>query len=253
LYLTTNLLAGAERWYRIVVREDKEQFPVLALTLIRQGRAREAILLCEAATEHDSSSRPAVVLTSILLEAGGKPEHMELAEGMLTVALQKFPDDPNLLYGVGMLRTLADRYPEAINLLRKVVTINPRHVPALNNLAVLVAETPDQRDQAMQLVEQAIELRGQQSTLLDTKGTILVFGGKSSEAVNLLEAAARGVNSDPRHKFHLALAYHDIGVKEKAREQLDTAIKQSLEKQILTPTDRKQLQRLRAALATNLR
>jgi tetratricopeptide (TPR) repeat protein len=250
LYLTTNLLAGAERWYRVVVREDKEQFPVLALTLIRLGRAREAILLCQAATEHDPSSRPAVVLTSILLEAGGKSEHMELAEGMLSAALTKFPDEVDLLYGMGMLRTLADRYPEAIALLRKVVTLNPRHVPALNNLAVLVAETPDQREEALTLVDQAIELRGQQTTLLDTKGTILVFGGKSSEAIALLEAAARGVHSDPRHKFHLAMAYHDIGAAQKARDQLDAALKQSLEKQILTPTDRKSLQRLRSSLAT---
>jgi Flp pilus assembly protein TadD len=189
------------------------------------------------------------VLTSILLEAGGKQEHMELAEGMLAAALKKFPEDADLLYGLGMLRTLADRYPEAIGLLRKVVSLNPRHVPALNNLAVLVAETPDQREEALQLVEQAIELRGQQPTLLDTKGTILVFGGRSSEAITLLEAAARGVNSDPRHKFHLAMAYHDVGATERSRDQLENALKQSLEKQILTPTDRKSLDRLRASLA----
>jgi Flp pilus assembly protein TadD len=150
-----------------------------------------------------------------------------------------------------MLRILADRYPEAIEMLRKVVTLNPRHVPALNNLAVLVAETPDQREEALKLVEQAIELRGQQSTLLDTKGTILVFGGRSSEAITLLEAAARGVQSDPRHKFHLAIAYLDIGAGERAREQLDVALKQKLEDQILTPTDRKSLDRLQTSLAAN--
>ena len=251
LYLATNILPAAERWYRIVVREDREQFPVLALTLIRQGRAREAILLCEAATEHDSSSRPAIVLANILLEAGGQAEHMKLAEPMLAAALVKFPEDADLLYGVGMLRLLADRYPDAIAMLRQVVTLNPRHVPALNNLAVLVAETPDQRDEALELVEQAIELRGQQSTLLDTKGTILVFGGRSSEAITLLEAAARGPQADPRHKFHLAIAYLDVGAADKAREQLDAAVKQSLEEQILTPTDRKSLDRLRSSLANS--
>jgi tetratricopeptide (TPR) repeat protein len=248
LYLVANMLLGAERWYRVVVREDKEQFPVLALTLIRQGRAREAIRLCQAATEHDSTSRPAVVLTTILLEAGGKPEQMELAEPMLAEALAKFPEDANLLYGVGMLRVLGDRYPEAIELLRKVIKLNPRHISALNNLAVLVAETPDQRSEAIELIDQAIELRGQQPTLIDTKGTILVLGGRSSESTSLLEAAARGVHSDPRHKFHLAMAYHDVGAVEKAREHLHAALKQELEGQILTPTDRKALDRLRTAL-----
>jgi Flp pilus assembly protein TadD len=155
----------------------------------------------------------------------------------------------NLLYGVGMLRVLADRYPDAIELLQKVVRLQPRHVPALNNLSVLVAETPDQRQEATLLVDQAIALRGQQSTFLDTKGTILVFNGRSSEAIPLLEAAARGTHSDPRHKFHLAIAYQDTGAADKAREQLETALKQSLEKQILTPTDRKALDRLRTSLA----
>ncbi len=248
LYLFANMLVGAERWYRVVVQEDKEQFPVLALTLIRQGRAREAIRLCQAATEHDKTSRPAVVLASILLEGGGKPEHMELAEPMLAAALENFPEDVNLLYGVGMLRVLADRYAEAIEMLQKVVKLNPWHVPALNNLSVLVAETPDQRQEATQLVERAIALRGQQTTFLDTKGTILVFSGRSSDAIALLEAAARGTHSDPRHKFHLAIAYQDTGDSAKARELLDSALKQNLERQILTPTDRKSLDRLRTSL-----
>ena len=73
------------------------------------------------AANHRSYMDTPVVLASILLEAGGKPEHMELAEPMLASALQKFPDDADLVYGVGMLRLLADRYPEAIAMLRQVV------------------------------------------------------------------------------------------------------------------------------------
>ena len=248
LYVVANMLIGAERWYRIVVQEDKDQFPVLALTLVRQGRVREAIRLCQSAAEHDASSRPAIVLASILLEAGGKAEHTEIAEPMLAAALKKFPQEVDLLYCMGMLRVLGDRYQEATELLQKVIALHPRHGAALNNLACILAETPDRREEAAQLVEQAINLRGQEPTLLDTQGAILVVGGRSSEAVGLLEAAARGTHSDPRHKFHLAIAYQDIGNEEKAREQLETALAQSLDKQILTPSDRKLLARLQSTL-----
>ncbi|HZL91191.1 MAG TPA: hypothetical protein VFB96_22685 [Pirellulaceae bacterium] len=65
LYLAINFLQGAERWYRIAVREDKQQFPILAHTLMRQGRAREAIALCQTATEFDSTSRPAAARKSL--------------------------------------------------------------------------------------------------------------------------------------------------------------------------------------------
>lgn len=243
LYLAVNHLDGAERWYRVVVREDRDQFPVLAVALMRKGRVREAIALCEDATEYDSSSRPAVVLTRILLQAGGKPEHIAMAEPMLAAALEKFPDDVELNYGVGMLRVFEDKYPEAIVLLQKVVQLNGRHIPALNNLSVLLAETPDQREEALELIDRAIELRGQQPTLLDTKGTILVFNGRSPEAMPLLEAATRK-DSDPRHKFHLALAVNDVGSSERARELLKAAMEGQLRNQILTPTDHKSLERL---------
>ena len=245
LYLMANMLIGAERWYRVVVREDKEQFPVLALTLMRQGRAREAIELCQAAASHDKSSRPAVVLTSLLLEAGGKPEHVTLAEPMLAEALEKFPNDVSLLYGVGMLRVLTDEYPAAIELLERVIARQPRHVAALNNLAVILAESPDKRGKALELIDQAMNLRGQQPTLLDSKGTILMLTGRTTDALSLLEAASRGKNSDPRHKFHLALAYEDVGSGQKAAEYVNLAVSQDLEKQILTPTDRKALARVR--------
>ncbi|MEX2175678.1 MAG: tetratricopeptide repeat protein [Pirellulaceae bacterium] len=253
LYLTVNHLVGAERWYRIVVQEDPEQFPVLALALMRQDRAREAILICQMASERDATSRPWVVLASLLLEGGAKPEHMELAEPLLAVAMKKFPEDSDLLYGVGMLRVLEDRYPEAIELLGQVIELAPRHVSALNNLAVLVAETPDRRPEALELVERAIDLRGQQPTLLDTKGTILITSGRSTDALSLLEAAARGTKSDPRHKFHLALAYNDAGTSERARQQFETAMKQNLEKQILTPSDKKQIERLKTDLKADLK
>jgi tetratricopeptide (TPR) repeat protein len=248
LYTTLNRLAGAERWYRVVVREDHEQYSNLALTLLRQGKAREAILLCQAAGENDKTSRPAVILTTVLLQAGGKPEHIALAEEALLAALARFPDDSNLLYGVGMLRIFQDRYDDAITLLSQVIQLSPYHVSALNNLAVVVAETPERRDEAIALVERAIEVKGHEPTLLDTKGTILVSRGDTEVAIPLLEAAARGPTADPRHRFHLAMAYSDSGSTEKAREQFELALRNDLESQILTPTDRKLIVRLKSLL-----
>jgi len=252
LYTTLNRLAGAERWYRVVVREDQDQYSDLALTLLRQGRAREAILLCQAAAHHDSSSRPAVILATVFLQAGGKPEYTALAEETLQAALEKFPDDTNLLYGVGMLRIFQDRYADAITLLAQVIELSPKHVSALNNLAVVVAETPERRDEALALIERAIAVKGHEPTLLDTKGTILVGLGDTEQAIPLLEAASRGPTADPRHRFHLALAYSDQGMNDEAREQFELAIKKDLESQILTPTDRKLIVRLKSLLRGKL-
>jgi tetratricopeptide (TPR) repeat protein len=248
LYSGVQNHAAAERWYRLAVEEEPAQFPALALTLMRQGRAREAIALCRSAAERDRTSRPFAVLASILVEGGAKTEHVQLAEALLDGALARFKDDADLLYSVGMLRIVQDRYADGVGLLQKVLKIAPRHVPALNNLAVILAESPDRRGEALVLIDKAIEIRGQQSTLLDTKGAILVSSSRSKDAVALLEAAARDADRDPRHRFHLAMAYFDLGIADKAREQFNAALSEDLEKQILTPTDRKLIERLRTTL-----
>jgi tetratricopeptide (TPR) repeat protein len=244
IYQNAEDLRRAERWYRAAIHEDAAQFPPLALTLLRLGKAQEAIGLCQAAAERDPTSRPAQVLAGILLETGVQADHVELGEEMLAAALRRFPQDDELYYRVGMVRILQDKYADAITLLRQVLKINPRHVPALNNLAVILAELPDHRQEALDIIDRAIEIRGQQPTLLDTKGTILALTGQTAEAVTLLEAAARGAHADPRHRFHLAVVYQDMGAVERARTQLNTALEADLEKQILTPTDRKLLDRL---------
>ena len=138
-----------------------------------------------------------------------------------------------------MLRILEDRYPDATTLLGQVIEHSPHHVSALNNLAVVVAETPERQEEALDLIERAIAVKGHEPTLLDTKGAILAARGKIEEAIPLLEAASRGPTADPRHRFHLALVYHEQGQKVKAREQFEAALDRNLEVQILTPTDRK--------------
>ena len=148
-----------------------------------------------------------------------------------------------------MLRVFQDRYADAITLLSKVIELSPQHVSALNNLAVVVAETPERRDEALDLIERAIAVKGHEPTLLDTKGTILVSRGDTDDAISLLEAASRGPSADPRHRFHLALAYSDLGMREEAREQFGLAMKKDLESQILTPTDRKLIVRLKSLLS----
>src|SRR5262249_41903499 len=137
---------------------------------------------------------------------------------------------------------------EAVALYRRIVQIYPRSVPALNNLAMILAERPADRAEALRLIDDAINIAGKDPGLLDTKGAILVYAGRSREAVPFLESAIREAEADPRHHFHLALAYRDQGKTEEARSQLRTALDRQLGAQILTPTDQRLLGDLRTAL-----
>lgn len=114
----------------------------------------------------------------------------------------------------------------------------------MNDLATVLAERPENRQDASRFVNQAIEISGQRPELLDTKGTILLLDGKPAEAVPLLEQAALSLDADPRYCFHLAVAYDRAGQPEKAREAFRTASKNHLTRQILTPTDKSLLEEL---------
>lgn len=248
IYLESKQLEAAERWYRTAAQNDPAQFSMLVLALAREGKFESAIQTCRAQFDAENRSRAAIVLATVLVEAHASPAQIAAAEPFLVAALAKFPSDVALMYRVATLRAIAGESREAIRLFRDVVRHEPRHVAALNNLALMLAEHPQERVEALAVIEKAIDIIGQQPSLLDTKGAILVYLGRSEEALPLLEAAAREESSDVRHRFHLALAYRDAGNLGKARDQLQSALNDQLDRQFLTNTDRKLLADLRAGL-----
>jgi tetratricopeptide (TPR) repeat protein len=247
LYVTVKNDAAAERWYRLLMAVDASKFPVVVGALTRQGRLKEAIDVCEQMAQTDATVQPALTLATALVGASPTELDFRRAEPILAAALKKFDTDLRLLYAVSLVRVIQGKEADAVALFRNVVKVNPRFVPALNNLAMMLAERPADRAEALQLIDRAIEIAGKDPGLLDTKGTILVYSGRTREAMPVLELATRGSKVDPRHNFHLALAYRDQGKTEEAKAQLKTALNGNLGSLILTPTDRKLLSDLRAA------
>jgi predicted Zn-dependent protease len=249
LYLGLKRLPAAERWYRRLFEADPTQYSQLAVVLARQQKHSEVIALCTQAASRDDSSRPALVLAAALLENASAVRDWQPVDSLLASALARHPQDVRLLYSVALVRVLQKREAEAIALLRQVVAMTPRSVAALNNLAVLLGDLPSQRDEALQLVDRALAIAGRSPALLDTKGAILVYSGRSAEAIPVLEQAVRDPQADPRHHFHLALAYRDVGKLDEARRHLQRALDRQLMSQVLTATDQRLLEELRRTLA----
>jgi tetratricopeptide (TPR) repeat protein len=249
IYNAAKQYAAAERWYRKLYAEDPKQYPLVVGALVRQDDLSSALKLCEEAAKEGSPLQAALVAASALVEGTPQGEHFKRTEPLLQAALKEHANDARLLYAVGLVRVVEGKDAESVDLFRKVVELNPRYVPALNNLALLLAENPTHREEALRLIDQAIEVAGKDAALLDSKGAILLYSGRSKEAVTPLEASIRGPEADPRHHFHLAVAYHDQGKVEEAKAQLKNALERQLEAMVLTPTDQKLLRSLRTALA----
>ncbi|MCU0879923.1 MAG: hypothetical protein MUF06_19305, partial [Pirellulaceae bacterium] len=249
LYSSLKVYPAAEKWYRQVIAAKPEQYPLLVGALVRQQKLGDAISLIENVAKTETSARPALVLATALTESKPTPADMARAEPILTAALQEHEKDLGLKYAASLVRLIQGEHEAAESLYREILAVNPKFVPALNNLAMLLAERPTARAEALELISQAIEIAGPDAGLQDTKGAILVYSQRAAEAVPLLEAATRAADADPRHHLHLALAYESLNQVEPAKAHLKIALDRQLESQLLMPLDRQLLAELQASLA----
>ncbi len=247
LYATAQQYSAAERWYRRLAESVPEGFAPLATVLARQGRVAEAVRVCAEAAKSIPSAQPAIALASLLANSEAKPLDFQLAEPVFTAALGKDQANADLFSALATLRIVQGQPEDAASLYREVLRLRPNDVLAMNNLACLLAEQTAGREEALQHITRAIELSGPQAMLYDSKGTILVYGGRAQEAITFLEAAAAVPDADPRFHFHLAAAYHQTENLDKARVEFEKARDGQLDKQILTETDRRLLAEMQQA------
>ncbi len=213
----------AERSYRDLARLTPRGYVPLANWLATHQRVAEAVSLCLEKASSDSTAQPVIALAHALIAGNAPAVEMARAEPVLSQAIASHSDAPDLIFSIATLRLLAGKKGEAENLFREVLRLNPKNSLALNNLASLIAEDPKPQRQreALQMIDKAISLDGRNNELLDTKGMILLrFEDKLPEAIRNLEDVTQRPTSDPRHLFHLSLAYHKGKKFEEAKRTL---------------------------------
>ena len=232
---------SAEKWSRQLVKLLPQNYELLAISLTKLDRYSEAIQLCVDSAEKDKSTRPIIVLSTVLSDASPSAEEFKQIEPLVKEALELHPENTIVQLSAASIRIVQNQDAEAIKLLRGVLKENPNNVIALNNLAALLGEQPSAREEALQLINKAIELSGKHPALYDTKGTLLVYTGDAEEAEKFLITAA-AESDDPRYRFHLALAYQGAGKVEDAKRELEGALSANLEDYQLTKTDQQYLE-----------
>lgn len=248
LYAVLQLPQAAERFYRQAVAFDSTSYAVLANWLVKQARTSDAVHVCIEAAANDSTPQPAMVLSNVLALGEPTDEDRKLAQPVLDRAHQKYPDDAGMLFCRSTQHLMKGENDEAVRLLRKVLKLQPKNLPAMNNLAFLLSMTPEGREEAADLMDQAIAIGGMNAELLDSKGWIQIQQRKLSEAVDTLLDALSNPPGDPRHRFHLAVAYHLQGKLKEAGGALALAQQGGFKTSGLTPEEQSSLTALEAAL-----
>jgi Tfp pilus assembly protein PilF len=248
LYSSLALDREAEAAYRQAVGLEPGNLPVLAMWLAQHGKASEAIQSCLAAANADATSQTARTLSSILHLAPISDELRTATEVVLARALERHPQDGQLVFDVATLRLFRGENDEALRLLRRALELEPNHVHAMNNLAILLSGQPQGHAEAIRYIDRAISLAGFDPELLDSKGWILLRHGDAAAAEALLRDAVSAPPGDSRHHFHLALAYHTLGRLDEARKSFQKATDGKLSVNLLTPEELSRLHSLQQAL-----
>jgi Flp pilus assembly protein TadD len=249
LLASLRLNEGAERSYRQAFALAPSAHLSLAIWLSKQDRTSEAVEVCLQAAERDSGSLPAIVMTNVLTVGSPSDADLNRAEPMLEAAFKRHADDPTLLFSTGTRHLMKGEKDEAVGLFRQVLKLRPKEAQAMNNLAFALSLKPDGLDEAIEWLDKAIGIAGRNPELLDSKGWVLFLKGDVPEAVGALKDALLNLPGDPRHRFHLALAYRAQGKAQEAAAELKRAQQEGLDVDLLSPVERAELTKLEAALA----
>jgi tetratricopeptide (TPR) repeat protein len=180
----------------------------------------------------------------LLRAAPATDAQLQRVERWLDAALQRNPASEGLQVALAEFRDVQGRFPEAMKAYRKVLELNPRNTRALNNLAWLLALQQGNTEEAVRLVNRAIDLDGPRAAFLDTLAVIHLRMGQADQAIKHLEEALTEVQ-DSILWFHLAQAHLQKGALRAAQDAWESAKKLDIHPDRVHPLEREAYERVR--------
>ena len=176
--------------------------------------------LQQAIQNAPNDAEPYLLLSSMYHEQ----KQNQKAWDELNAILARAPQNISALMFIVSLQDEAKAYAEEAATMQKILTINPKFSPALNNLAYLDAEHLNKLDEAYDLAQRAREIMRNDPSTADTLGWVSLLRGSYSSALNLLQESARSLPQEPDVQFHLGMADYMMGDEEAAQTALQRAL-----------------------------
>ncbi|MEX2271136.1 MAG: sulfatase-like hydrolase/transferase [Vicinamibacterales bacterium] len=199
--------------YRQVIarRADTEDaYRKLALVYWRQGRARDAIEILEAALKAGvTQSEVRIKLGQYLAEAGQPQRAIELLEASAG-------SDPDALIGLGNAYMLANREPQAISTFERLLAIDPRNALAHENIGAAHLRRRNYAA-AEQSLRAALAIDPNLAGAHTALGVALAETGRQEAAI---ESWKRAVAIEPRELnalYNLTVYLAQMGRRDEAR------------------------------------
>lgn len=186
----------------------------VALVLGKAGRLQEARDWLAGLTPFNDAQgvRIAQAEAELLRDAKRYTEAFDVFDG----ALKRYPDNLELLYDRAMAAEKLNRLDVLEQDLRRIIQLKPDYAHAYNALGYTLADRTDRLDEAIQLLQKALNLAPEDPFILDSMGWALFKVKRYPEAIDYLRRAYAS-RPDPEIAAHLGEVLWVKGEREEAR------------------------------------
>lgn len=222
----------AETLYRRYVRSNPPQGLYLASFLARRGRLNDALDIMEVMQKSANPGALAQTCRIVLTHSDATKQQIQRGEKIVKAARELHPGSVSLAIVLADTKIAQEQYDEAEQLYREYLQNHKEDTTTMNNLALLLALRGIKLDEALELINQAIELAGPIAGILDSRASVHMARGKPDEALADLKTAIND-RATPVRVFHRAQAYLQKGDREAAGKAMQEAIDLGLARDML--------------------
>ena len=196
----------------------------LAAWLARAGDVVGARLALQTARSlAPPGSKAAFAADQGIAELDLREANLDSARGRLLALIKTQPGDVAVIMDLAFTEIRAGRWDSAIGYYEEAVRLEPANLPALNNLAFLLADMRRNPQRGLALAQRAEQFAPDDPSVNDTLGWAYYCNGDYPNAVKYLNLSK---TPTARWKCHLAMAYLKTGNRRQAAALLEAALKQ---------------------------
>ncbi|MCX4187012.1 tetratricopeptide repeat protein [Methylophaga sp. OBS4] len=184
--------------------------------------------------------QPRRALQFYLFEAGFLREQSlpQAAFDLLTEALEQYPQNNEVLYSRAMVAESLDKLDVLEADLRMILAKEPDNAQALNALGYTLTDRTDRHQEALQLINKALQIKPGDPFYLDSLGWVYYRLGDLEKAEKYLREAIQ-IQPDVEFIAHLGEVLWEQGKKDEAMQVWQQGIKQDSDNKLLRETMRR--------------
>ena len=169
-------------------------------------------------SEAPVEKREMIIMTGRAVYQLVKNRRAEATRTAFQELVARFPEEPNVRYAYGVF-LLRDEAQAALAELRRVLEMQPSHLPALLQIVSQLIKEGDFKG-ALAYAEKAVATAPDQTASRTALGRVLVELGEMDRAIQELEEAVRLAPQNDQAYFALSRAYQRAGREKDARKAL---------------------------------